>query len=299
MDIKIRRKPSNSTKPSTSLLKAVRVLYCFSFDEPRLGIADIQRKVDMPRTTVHRILSTLLSTKLLERENNSGMYRIGPALHMMGSLYLGTTDILTAAEPVTKLLNELTGEYVVLSVFDRGNIVIIKKEESRHGFRYHHTVGTILPAYVSAMGKALLSELSESELDSLYPNENFKLLTSKTIATKAQLKKELEQIRTTGVSYDFEGNTEGLSCVGCVIRDATRKAVAAMSMGGPSHTFTEERKQQLGKFNKMGASLISYRLGYQDTENKVHSLEDIAARWESSRNIQSVEMMSGITKKPL
>ena len=298
MDI-TRRKLSNTTSPVSSLLKAVSILQCFSYDEPELGISDIVRKVEMPRTTVHRILSTLLRTGLLTRQNNIGKYRIGPALYTMGSLYLVTTDILTATEPVTKLLNELTGEYVILSVFDRGNIVVIKKEESRHGFRYHHTVGTILPAYASAMGKAFLSELSESELDSLYPNENFKLLTSKTIATKAQLKKELEQIRTTGVSYDFEGNTEGLSCVGCVIRDATRKAVAAMSMGGPSHTFTEERKQQLGKLNKMGASLISYRLGYQDTENKVRSLEDIAARWESSRNIQSVEMMSDITQKPL
>lgn len=294
MDI-TRKKLSNTTKPMTSLLKAVSILQCFSYDEPELGIADIVRKVEMPRTTVHRILSTLLKTKLLERESNRGMYRIGPALYMMSSLYLGTTDILTAAEPVTKLLNELTGEYVILSVFDRGNIVVIKKEESRHGFRYHHTVGTILPAYASAMGKAFLSELSESELDSLYPNENFKLLTSKTIATKAQLKKELEQIRTTGVSYDFEGNTEGLSCVGCVMRDATGKAVAAMSIGGPSHTFTEERKHQLGKLNKMGASLISYRLGYQDKENKVRSFEDIAAWWDSRQNIRSVEVMSGIT----
>ena len=293
MDIP-RKKLSNTTKPMTSLLKAVSILQCFSYNEPELGIGDILRKVEMPRTTVHRILSSLLKTKLLERESNSGMYRIGPALYMMGSLYLGTTDILTAAEPVTKLLNELTGEYVVLSVFDRGNIVIIKKEESRHGFRYHHTVGTILPAYASAMGKAFLSELSESELDSLYPNENFKLLTSKTIATKAQLKKELEQIRTTGVSYDLEGNTEGLSCVGCVIRDTTGKAVAAMSIGVPSHTLTEERKHQLVTLNKMGASLISYRFGYQDDENTVRSLEDIAAWWESSQNIQSAEMMPSI-----
>lgn len=287
MDIKIRRKPSNATNPSTSLIKAVLVLQCFSYDEPELGIADIVRKVEMPRTTVHRILSTLLKTKLLERESNRGMYRIGPALYMMSSLYLGTTDILTAAEPVTKLLNELTGEYVILSVFDRGNIVVIKKEESRHGFRYHHTVGTILPAYASAMGKAFLSELSESELDSLYPNENFKLLTSKTIATKAQLKKELEQIRTTGVSYDFEGNTEGLSCVGCVIRDATGKAVAAMSIGGPSHTFTEERKHQLGTLNKMGARLISYRLGYQDSQNSIHDTGQIRIWWERSQSVSS------------
>jgi len=287
MDIKIRRKPSNATNPSTSLLKAVLVMQCFSYDEPELGIADIVRKVEMPRTTVHRILSTLLKTRLLERESNSGMYRIGPALYMMGSLYLGTTDILTAAEPVTKLLNELTGEYVKLSVFDRGNIVVIKKEEARHGFRYHHTVGTILPAYASAMGKAFLSELSEMELDNLYPNEDLKLLTSKTIATKTQLKKELEQIRTTGVSYDFEGNTEGLVGIASIIRGASGKAVSAMCTGISTYDMDEKRLQRLSELVKLGARLISYRLGYQDTQNSIHDTGQIRIWWERSQSVSS------------
>jgi DNA-binding IclR family transcriptional regulator len=282
MDIKIRKRPSNKTSPSTSLLKAVNILQCFSYDEPELGIADITRKVELPRTTVHRILSTLLQTRLLERDINSGKYRIGPSLYMMGSLYLGTTDILTAAEPVTKLLNELTGEYVKLSVFDRGNVVVIKKEESRHGFRYYHTVGTILPAYASAMGKAFLSQLSESELDSYYPGENFKLLTSKTIATKTQLKKELEQIRTTGVSYDFEGNTEGLVGIASIIRGASGKAVSAICTGISTYNMDEKRLQKLSELAKIGASLISYRLGYHDDKKTVRNLEEIHAWWEKA-----------------
>ena len=140
MDI-TRRKLSNTTSPVSSLLKAVSILQCFSYDEPELGISDIVRKVEMPRTTVHRILSTLLRTGLLTRQNNVGKYRIGPALYTMGSLYLVTTDILAAAEPVTELLNELTGEAVKISVFDRGNVIVIKKEESKYDYRYEHAVG--------------------------------------------------------------------------------------------------------------------------------------------------------------
>lgn len=283
MDIEIRKKPSNDTIPSTSLLKAVNILQCFSYDEPELRIADIVSKLDMPRTTVHRILSALLQTRLLERDINSGKYRIGPSLYMMGSLYLGTTDTLTAAEPLTKLLNELTGEYVKLSVFDRGNIVVIKKEESRHGFRYSHTVGTILPAYASAMGKAFLSELSESELDSLYLKEDFKLLTSKTIATKTQLKRDLEQIRTTGVSYDFEGNTEGLVGIASVIRGASGKAISAICTGLSTHNMDEKRLKKLSELVKLGACLISYRLGYQDPRNPARSLEEIRDWWENMK----------------
>jgi len=287
MDIKIRRKPSNSANTSTSLLKAVRVLQCFSFNEPELGIADILRKVDMPRTTVHRILSSLLNTNLLERDNKSGRYRIGPALYMMGSLYLGTTDIITAAEPVTRLINELTGEYVKLSVFDRGNIVVIKKEESRNGFRYYHNIGTILPAYASAMGKAFLSELTETELDNLYPQEYLIPLTNKTITSRTQLKKELEQIKKTGVSYDFEGNTEGLIGIASVIKSAGGKVVSAICTGTSTHGIEEKRLQRLSEMVILGARVISYRLGYQDSQSIDLDVEQIRVWWERNNNISS------------
>ncbi len=286
MDI-TRRKPSNTMSPMTSLVKAVSILHCFSYDEPELGIADIVSKVEMPRTTVHRILSTLIRTGLLIRKNNTGKYRIGPALYTMGSLYLVTTDILSAAEPVIELLNELTGEAIKISVFDRGNVIVIKKEESKYNYRYQHAVGSILPAYASGMGKAFLSELSEMELDSLYPNEILKPLTTKTIATKTELKEELKQVRRNGFSVDMEGNTEGLSGVGCVIRDATGKVVAAMSIGVPSHTFTEERKHQLGTLNKIGARLISYRLGYRDSQKSIHDIGQIRTWWERSQSVSS------------
>lgn len=298
MDI-TRRKPSNTTSPMSSLLKAVSILQCFSYDEPELSISDIVGKIELPRTTVHRILSTLLRTGLLIRKNNTGKYRIGPALYTMGSLYLVTTDILDAAEPVIELLNELTGEAIKISVFDRGNVIVITKEESRHSFRYHHAVGSILPAYASGMGKAFLSELSEIELESIYPSEMLKPLTSKTVTTKTALKEELKQVREHGFSVDMEGNTEGLCGVGCVIRDATGKVVAAMSIGVHSHTFTEERKHLLGTLDKMGASLISYRLGYQDEKYTVRSLEEIRSWWESRQNIQSAEAMPDIRQKPL
>ena len=132
------------------------------------------------------------------------------------------------------------------------------------------------------MGKAFLSQLSELELESLYPNEELKPLTKKTIPTKTELKEDLKRVRSNGFSVDREGNTEELSGVGCVIRDATGKVVAAMSIGVPAHTFTEERRLQLGTLNSMGADLISYRLGYLDPRNPVRSLEEILAWWEKS-----------------
>jgi len=286
------KKPSYSASPTRSLVKAVSILQCFSYDQSELSISDIVRKVEIPRATVHRMLTTLVATGLLGRSAATGRYRIGPKLYTMGSLYLATTDILSAAEPVTQLLNELTRESVKLSVFDMGNVVVIKKEEARHHLRYHHAVGTILPAYASAMGKAFLSEISEAELDTFYPGEALKPLTIKTIATKAELKRELQEIRRTGVSFDMEGNTLGVIGVASVIRDRSGKAVVAMSIGVQSHLTDERRTRRLAELVRMGARLISYHLGYQDREVALPSLEAIRSWWDKDVRVARATLVA-------
>jgi IclR family KDG regulon transcriptional repressor len=276
-----RKKHSATIGPTRSVLKAVSILQCFSYDEPELSLSEIAHKVELPRTTVYRILCTLVNTGLLNRHKSNGKYRVGPKLYIMGSLYLATTDILSAAEPVAELINELTGESIKLSIFDRGNIVVIKKEETRHTFRHHHAVGSVLPAYASAMGKAFLSELSDFELDSLYPSEELKPLTGKTLATKAELKRELAQIRKSGVAFDEGGNTLGLCGAASLIRDATGKAVAAMCISTfPTHSLTEKQKHQFAELIKAGTKLISYNLGFRDRDDSFHSIEELRALWE-------------------
>jgi len=90
------------------------VLKSFTPSELELSATDISRKVGIPRTTAHRVLANLTEGRMLERELKTGKYTIGPAIYALGSLYLSTTDVLKAADPVTKILNELTGETVAM-----------------------------------------------------------------------------------------------------------------------------------------------------------------------------------------
>jgi len=208
---------------------------------------------------------------------------VGTKLYTLGSLYLSTTDIFTAAKPVIEALNDLTGETINVSILDRGNIIFIMKEESKHAFRLNTHIGSIVRAYGSAMGKALLSELTEAEIDSLYPEDRLPPLTKKTIATKKELKLELEQVRQTGVAFDREGSYESVEAVGSVIRNANSKAVAAMSIAVPVFRMDEAARKQLTSLVKLGASLISYRLGYQDTANPVHSIDELYSWWKQDK----------------
>jgi len=273
-------KTKNSLK---SLLRAVSVLESFSPRELELGVADIARKNRMPKTTAHRILSTLTEGKLLERNSKTGKYRIGPALYAFGSLYLSTTDVLKAAEPVMKTLNDITSEAINLGILNMDNMILIQKEESKHAYRIARHIGSVLSAYATAMGKALLSELSITEIDSLFPEERLQPITKKTIASKTELKLELEQIRKTGVAFDIEGNYEGGVGIASIIRDASGRAAAAMSITIPVSRMNPSGCEHLGTLVRLGSNLVSYRLGYQDTANPVRDVQEILSWWEDNR----------------
>lgn len=266
-----------------SLLRALLVIKSFNPNQLELGSTDIAKKMEIPIPTAHRILSTFAEAALLEKNLKTGKYRIGPAFYVLGSLYLNTTDLLKAAKPVTETLNELTDEAISVGIFDKGNVVFVLREETKHAFRFAHHVGTVMPAYASAMGKALLSELTEAELDSLYPEEKLRPLTEKTIASKTELKIELAKVRKTSISINKEGSWEGVGGAGSVIRNAAGKAVAALSIAVPIFRMDQAKCKQLGTLIKSGASLISYRLGYNDTDNHIHDVQQIRSWWEQNQ----------------
>ncbi len=273
-----------------SLFKAVSVLKSFSVDQPLLSVADVSRKVGIPRPTAHRVLTTLAESGLLGRDEKTGEYNIGPTCYTIGSLYLQTRGFVKIAEPVVQLLNELANEAINMSILDEGNVIWVLHEGPTHGFRFVRHVGTILPAYGSAMGKALLSELPETELDRLFPQEMLQPLTKKTIATKRDLKVELAKIRKTGISFDRQGSYEGVEGFGSLVRDASGKSIAAVSIAVPVFRINPARRLLLAKLVKKGCALISYRLGHQDPVNPVHDIEEIRSWWKQTKMNESLHV---------
>ncbi len=235
----------------------------------------------MPKSTVHRFLHALKDERVLVRNNGTGKYSIGPMMYAIGSLFLNSTNIYRIAEPVLKGLNDIASEAISLAILERGRVMTIMRQESKQELRYIIPVGATVPAYASAMGKALLSELPESEIDNLYP-ENLARVTIKTIKTRRALKKELAEIKESSISFDHEGRTEGILGIASPVRDATGKVVAAMSVSIPLFRKKPGQEKQLASLIKYGAKLVSYNLGYQNNQN-VLSLQGIQDWWDKTR----------------
>jgi len=268
-----------------SLAKSLVLLQSFSNDKLELGTTEIARKMGISKATSHRILKTFREFGILEKDINTGKYTIGLELYYLGNLYLRKQDFIRISYPVVKTLNELSDETILILIFDRGNVVIVYKEESRRDFRVTHTVGTIVPAYSAASGKAFLSELTEEEIDNLYPGQNLNPITRKTIKSKAVLKQQLEQIRKTGVSFARGECYEGTMGIASLLHDATGRAIAAISIMLQDFRINQDTINRLSTLVRMGANLISLRLGYNNANNLVRDVQDIRSWWEQEQTM--------------
>ena len=264
-----------------SLDKVISILNCFTEDRPELRTSEVSQILGIHRVTAHRLLETLSEARLLEKVRSRGAYTVGPELYRLGTVYLHNTSMNTVAAPVVKKISKLTGEVVAIHILDkRGHVQVLMRGERKNGFRWSAQVGSILPAYACAGGKALLSELTEVEIDNLYAEERLKRLTAGTISTKTQLKTELETIRVKGVAFNHGEDYEGIEAVASVIHDVTGKAEASLIIAAPLLGESRIQREQWDKLVKLGASLISYQFGYRNDNLVVRNLEEMVFRWE-------------------
>ena len=268
-----------------SINRAVSILRSFSPAEFELSSADISRKVGLHRATTYRLLRTLTECGLLNRKEKTSKYTIGPLLYQLGTLYLDTVDVFKAAKPVMEALKELTGEDVLMGMLDRGDMIIVMKEESKFDFRIGRHIGESIPAYASSMGKALLSELTEAEIDNLYPKERLQSVTKKTVTSKTELKRVLEKVRINGVAFDRESGRIGVEGVSSVIRDAKGKTVASLCVSMPIFRANQAKRTRMAKLVKMGTDLINYKLGYQNANKAIFEIKDICSWWEKQEHM--------------
>lgn len=261
---------------ATSLLKA------FSVAEPELSTSEIYRRAKISKTTAYRIIRSLTNERWLVKNEQTGKYSIGPTLYFVGNLYISSTDLVRASEHVIQVVNDLTHEVVSISLLDKQNTVIIMRKESSFSIRLSIHVGSILPAHATAAGKALLSELSQKELNVLYPKERLPTLTDKTIATKTELNLAFESIRQHGISIHDEEFCPGLFGVASLIRDASGRSIAAISIAVPKYRITRTKHELLANMVRVASGLISYRLGYLEGYCPVQTVEELHAWWKNS-----------------
>ncbi|HXA00184.1 MAG TPA: IclR family transcriptional regulator [Candidatus Dormibacteraeota bacterium] len=262
------RVPHSKTKKSPYkvqvLDRALAALATLSNSSSDCSLAELCPALGLHKSTAHRLMMVLEQHRLVVKNPETGRYRLGLRLYELGSRAIDGLDLRGKARPYLDRLQERFGETVFFCILDEGQVFYVEKVESQRSVRTACTVGSRAPAYCTAVGKAMLSELPEAEVIAIVRKSGMKTITPNTITTIARLKNELKAVRSRGFAIDDEEKEEGLRCVGAVVRAHSRKLSAAMSISGPAFRMTKERIPEVGQALMQAASELSAELGYQE-----------------------------------
>ena len=267
--------PGKVAKPKTrlsSVANAIRLIKVFSDDRYEIGISDLGKRLQLPKSTVHRLASTLVEAGMLEQNTESGKYRLGLVVFELGSLVRRKMDFSTEAKSFLMALREKTGETVHLAILDHSSIVYINSLESKQAIRMTLEVGMRKPAYTTAAGKVMLAFQSEENLNRLLA-AGLKEFTANTIVDPEAFRQELALIRTRGHAIADEENELGVRSLAAPVRDHFGMVIAAASIAGPAHRLTKTELTSFVPDVVNAADAISGRLGYRPLRlTRMHQL---------------------------
>jgi IclR family KDG regulon transcriptional repressor len=241
---------------------AARLLKQFSSRDRELGVSELARRLDLGKSTVHRILVTLTAENLLEQDQYSGKYRLGIAMHDLGQAVVTHLDLHEAVIPPMEKLRNATGETVQAAVLDGRDVVYVERLDSPQTLRLFLEVGRRNDAHSTATGKCLLAFLPEPELAKTLRGWRLSAKTPYTITSQAKLRAVLKEVRKRGYAENLHESEVGVLSVAAPVRNIAGQVVAALSVAGPDSRMEPVIKDTTRAVVEV-AAMASHRLGYR------------------------------------
>ncbi|WP_041711069.1 IclR family transcriptional regulator [Clostridium pasteurianum] len=246
-----------------SVERTLSILEVLSDYENGLGITEISEKVNLHKSTVHRLLNTLMIKDYVEQDEDTNRYKLTLKLFELGSKKVEKMNIVTVARPLLQELMEKTNEVIHLVVREGTEIVYIAKVESQNPIRMYSRIGKRSPVYCTAVGKAMLSYMTDDEVNFIWENSNIEKLTENTVVDFDKFKGNLGIIEKQGYAIDEQENEIGIRCIASPILDYRGQVCGAISISGSIISFKEEKIKEFSKLITGYANKISQELGYR------------------------------------
>lgn len=253
---------SDQEKPGTvqTLDRALKIIELLALHGEGFGVTEIGQRVGLHKSTVHRLLSHLVSQGYIEKDEARPVYTLGLKFIELASLRLNQVELKTEAGPYLRRLAATLGQPVHLAILDHLEAVYIEKIEPQAHLRMYSQIGKRIPLHCSALGKCLVADLGPEALVQLADRLTYERFTDRTHTAPAEFVAEVAQARSRGWAVDDEEHEPGIRCLGAPIRDFTGKTVAALSASGAA--LTADRDPEVSGLVIEAAEAVSRRLGW-------------------------------------
>jgi DNA-binding IclR family transcriptional regulator len=244
-------------KGINSVLRALTMLEILAQNGSPMGVTEIAHMLRLDPSTAYRVLATLVAAGWAIQEPETRRYYLTMKMGHLGRLVDYNDALCRIATPTLQRLAAEYGETAHLAVLDGADVVFV-------AHRVPHTYLTVNvdllsrgPSYCTAVGKAMLSRMSDAEIEARLDQVEMKPLAPRTIVSMDGLLKDLARARADGYAVDDEEYCLGVRCVAAPVLDGSGRPMAAIGLTGPSVRLTHERIACLGPATKRAAAELA------------------------------------------
>ena len=278
-----RIKPKSKAKPAIALVEPVRHIDDDAAERQRVGVqslgrafaileevarhrdgiglAELSKRVGLHNSTAFHLAKTMVSLGYLRQEKDSKRYRIGRPLFVLAASALNEVEMVNLATPVLEELSRETGESSHFSVRMGDAVVVIARTGGPGAFQFADRVGVVRPAHCTALGKVILAALRDDQLENFLQHAELKPSTPKSITDKAGLRREIAEVRRSGIAYDDGEFNAEVRCTAAPVRDFTGQVTGALGISGPIWRLSIQALQARAKIVQAAANRLSAKFG--------------------------------------
>ena len=238
--------------------RTIGLIETFAAQDAWLSLADLHGRTGIPRSSLHGLLRTLMDAGWLEADAGNTRYRLGVRALICGTAYLDRDPVVPYATEALEQVREQTGFTTHYARRNGDQVVYLESRESRHSVHLISRVGRTLPAHSTALGKALLAELTQDEIAGLLPDP-MPAVTERTVVSLDALHAECAEIRERGYAAEVEEGTPGIRCVAAVVPYRI-PGTDAMSCSMPTDQASDDDAQQAGELLARTTAELGQRL---------------------------------------
>jgi DNA-binding IclR family transcriptional regulator len=247
---------------ANTVKRAFDILNFFLDNKSELGVSDIALELGMNKSTVHRLITTLVDTKIVSKTRGRPKYRLGGKILDFAEAYLSNIDIKTVCYNYLKELHTKTGESISIHIRVGDQTVCLDRIDSKYEVKRVFRVGEHHPIQAGSAGKCFLAYLSDNEIDQIIKRTGLPRYTDQTITSKKELKKEIAKIRKEGFAMSFAEKVNLCAMVSAPIRRYGGEVIAVINILWVTDSPDPKTIDNYSNLVKEAAKNASREMGY-------------------------------------
>ncbi len=245
-----------------SVERTLDIIETLSEHKTGVGVTTLSKELKLHKSTVHRLLTTLMLRKYVEQDPETSKYKLGMRLFELGNAVLSKLDIRQHAMPYLRQLWRNSGETIQLAIVDQYKVLFVDVLETLERVGVKSNVGERIPLHCSSAGKIWLANLPEERLNEVLRFVKFEPFTPYTIDNPEKLKESVGEARDKGYAVDNQEYSTDLVSVAAPVRNYRGRVIACITITAPALRMDNDKIAESGAQVKATAEKVSRSMGY-------------------------------------